>query len=207
MVTQFFFLCYISYFGKTDTASFSFFYNCCSYIYGMSLLLFDLNNIDWRYRRKKLIGYYLSILQWLRISEGKKLLGDRDRMVTYQKQSFADVLQNRCWPGPATLLKWESNTAVFPRNVRNFWEHLLLQDTSGGSFWLKFFWFSQMIGTLEKIVMTQTWLICQEGQILRNKNSIDVFEFSNFHFPIRIIHSFLRSRLISSMLKIKLWYV
>ena len=164
------------------------------------MLLFDLNNIDWRYRRKKLIGYYLSILQWLRISEGKKLLGDRDRMVTYQKQSFADVLQNRCWPRPATLLKWESSTAVFPRNVRNFWEHLLLQDTSGGSFWLKFFWFSQMIGT--KIVMIQAWLICQEGQILRNKNiSIDVFEFSNFHLPIRIIHSFLRSRLIKQYSK------
>ena len=65
-----------------------------------------------------------------------------------QKQSSADVLQNRCYlkfrkfhgkgsvleslfNNVATLLKRYSNTGVFLWNLRNFWKHLFLQNTSG----------------------------------------------------------------------------
>ena len=66
-----------------------------------------------------------------------------------QKQSFADVLQNRCskkflklhWKRllldsvrPATLLRTDFNTSGFLWNLGNLLEHLLLQDISGGCF-------------------------------------------------------------------------
>ena len=37
-----------------------------------------------------------------------------------QKQSMADVLQNRCYYRPGTLLKRHSHTGVFLRNFRIF---------------------------------------------------------------------------------------
>ena len=39
---------------------------------------------------------------------------------------------------PATLLKRDFNTGVFAQNLRNFLEHLFLQNTSGGCFCLHF---------------------------------------------------------------------
>ena len=36
---------------------------------------------------------------------------------------------------PATLLKRDSGTGVFLSTLRNFYDHLFLQNTSGGCFW------------------------------------------------------------------------
>ena len=58
-----------------------------------------------------------------------------------QKQSFADVFQNSCSQkvlkpkGLAILLKRDSNIGIFVSNLRNFYEHLFLQNIYGGCFW------------------------------------------------------------------------
>ena len=75
----------------------------------------------------------------------------------FQKQPFPDVLQNDVLKTfaiftrkhlcqglfliklqafkPVNLLKRDSNTSVFLQLLRNFLEHLFLQNTSGGCFW------------------------------------------------------------------------
>ena len=67
-----------------------------------------------------------------------------------QKQSFTDVLQNRCSQEntcfgvsflkscrlkACNFFKTRLQTGVFQWSLLNFWEHLFLRNTSGGCFW------------------------------------------------------------------------
>ena len=66
----------------------------------------------------------------------------------HRKQSFSDVLKNFAnfpgkhlrwslfWIKVAGLTLLKRDTGVFVWKVRKFWEHIFLQNTSGGCYWL-----------------------------------------------------------------------
>ena len=64
-------------------------------------------------------------LKWmfLKISHHRKMLVLESLLIKFQ-----------AWRS-ATLLKRDSNTGVFLWNLQYFWEHVFLQNTSGGYFW------------------------------------------------------------------------
>ena len=82
---------------------------------------------------------YLASSKWVFLSKKKKVL---HYVFSFQKQSFVDVLQNRCswmfrkFHRTATLLKRDSDAVVFMWNLQKILQHLFLQNTPVGCFWI-----------------------------------------------------------------------